>query len=125
MYSDILRKLQEKSIEPKMLYSVAHKQENNRGTWWYSLQTGEWRVSKGKHSDKEFEDIAYKPGWIRGRVFEFGGENWLIVYFVKNITGGQLLDLKDKLENELDLEIKNIINKDGEDMSDLIEDLKT
>jgi len=118
---------EKKDIDAKFLYSIAHKPEYNKGTWWYNLTTGEIQVGKDSasaHNDEEFKDIAHKPGWINGRVFSWNNKNILIVYYPKdNVTSTVLLDLDKKLENELGLKIDHAINQKGEDISHLLESL--
>jgi hypothetical protein len=108
-------------IDPKYLYSIAHKKENMLLVWWYNIDTGEFRSSdKDIHSDPVFKDIAYKPGWIRGRVFAYEGKVFLIIY-AERIPAGRLADIVDKANMRVDTPIRHIIGMDGEDMSYMIE----
>jgi len=113
-------------IDPKFLLSVGHKKENVKGIWWYSLETGELRISSDFnhiHAHDFFKDVAFKPGWIRGRVFKLSGKMYLIVYLGKigRITSNQLLDIIDKTSDELRVEINYAIDKEGNDLSYLLE----
>ena len=70
-------------IDPKFLLGLSHKADNVRCIWWYSLITGEFRSStnpKDTHHTETFKDISYKSKWIRGRVAEYKGKLFLVVY---------------------------------------------
>jgi hypothetical protein len=108
-------------IDPKYLYSIAHKQENALLVWWYNLNTGEFHSSvSNKHSDPVFKNIAYKPGWIRGRVFGYEGKTFLIIYS-ERIPAGSLADIVDKANMKGKSPIQHIIGMDGEDLSYMLE----
>jgi len=111
------------TIEPKFLMAVAHKDANVRSIWWYNVATGEMRSSsnpKDIHSSDVFKDVAHTAGWIRGRVFEFEGKAFLIIY-TDRLTASQLLDIISKAEMFTKLTIDHAVDYDGKDMSHILE----
>lgn len=131
MGKDLLDQLKEETavdvtnIDPKFLFSIAHKNENVKRIWWYSLESGDIRLSdkpEEKHSHDVFKDIAYKPGWIRGRVFEHDNKKFLMVYFVsETLLSSQLVDILDKVSNKLNTKINHVIDDKGNDISNILE----
>ena len=119
-------KIQKPDIDPKYLYSIAHKAENVKLIWWYSSTTGEIILSDNPeytHSHEMFTDVAYKPVWVRGRVFELQGKTFLIIYLskTKRLSSRQILDLIDKLNSKMDTQIDYVIDSEGKDLSYLLE----
>ena len=121
-----ISKLSEDSIDPMSISPLSHKPENVEGIWWYSLQTGELRVTDDptkNHQDPMFADIAHKPGWTKGRVSKISGKNFLTIYSNRNMLDRQYADLIYKLENWLDVRIDRVVDMKGNDLYKIIESL--
>lgn len=112
------------SLDPKFLISFAHKPEHVKGIWWYSLSTGEMKIDKThNHNDKVFKDVAYKPDWVKGRVFDYQDEMYLMVYSGTQLKDIQLIDIVDKIKHLIGVDVHKVIDATGEDLSYLLESL--
>jgi hypothetical protein len=112
----------------KYLYHASHEENKVKIIWWYSLTSGEIRWSTNYldiHSSSCFRDIYEKPGWIRGRIFEDEGKNYLLIYLYgyKRVTENVLMDLLSKLNSFLDKDISYVFDSNGTDLSNLLENI--
>ena len=110
-------------IDPMFLFGVGHRKENFVALYWYSLETGEIKITKNfgeKHSDQKWKDVAFRPSWTRGRVFKVGNKYILSAYSDKILTS-QLLDLIDKINSFLSIKVNRVVDKNGKDLSYMLE----
>ena len=126
--AQIPEKVEQIKVPPSHFISLAHKSSNVKGIWWYNLESGEMLWSDkptDTHSKAQiFKDIAFKPGWLRGRVFKYQGDNVLIIYLGhEKLSGDALADIIDKVNMKLEEPIKYAVDDRGLDISNLLESL--
>ena len=70
--------------EPILLnaFDIAHDPKNTKLVWWYNLTTGQF---ESEDTDSHLKIIQNKKlqidrSWIKGRVFEWQNETYLIIY---------------------------------------------
>ena len=116
--------------DPSGFMRAAHDPQNTQLIWWYNPSTGGFMKTTekdAKHSD-DLNNGALKfeewKDWMRGRVFEYDGKAYLIVYWPKNrnLTQAQWADLYDKAQNSVPGKvITRVIDDNGDDMSGMFE----
>lgn len=104
----------------------AYDSNNVLLVWWYNPATAEFVKSnnpKALHVDDINTKVKDYANWVRGRVFNYQGKNYLVVYYPekKKVTGLQLADIFDKAYNSVDDPITRIIDDNGKDISKLLE----
>jgi hypothetical protein len=123
---ELLEKLIKETSElilPQALY-WCHDKEKIRGVWWYQKSTGNLLSSDDKnvtHGNELVFGSADKiddPDWVRGRVLEYQGKNWLVIYLQlgdikRDINQDQLLNIANQLMRRLNLRIDKVASQDG------------
>lgn len=112
-------------IDPKFLRGIAHKAEYMKVVWWYSVTTGDLLATtkpRINHNNEFFKSVAYKPGYISGRVSRYDNTNILMVYD-RRITETAMVDLLHKLVPHYIDSIDYIVDGDGKNLSHTIDNV--
>jgi hypothetical protein len=115
--------------DPSGFMRAAHDPNNALLVWWYNPSTGAFIKSRtvgARHVD-DLNNGNIPPhdigDWVRGRVFEFGGKAYMIVYFMqkKKLPITSLQDIFDKAYNSVDKPITRVVDDNGDDLSSMFE----
>ena len=113
--------------DPSGFMRAAHDPKNCLLVWWYNPFTGEFRKTKTTTTSHREDEVMLKaedlPTWIRGRVFEFSGDVYLMVYIfgAKLISSDFLRDLFDLAQRSVSKTINKVIDDDGNDLLHMFE----
>ena len=107
-------RLVEKLIEEDLVgyikgkaFILVHNPLYYQGSWYYQLGTGDFIYStspKGHLDDPAFDRLIGKPNKIRGRVAQYGGIIFVVIYLdpdlssVTHLSEKVLLDIKYRIE---------------------------
>lgn len=114
-------------IDPRLLIMAGHNPNNVKYVWYYDSASNKIIGSyKSKsHDDQEFADISSKSDVTRGRVFEYNGETYLIIYgaiaAARNPTPEEVRNIYLQVSDIYDGNIDYVIDEEGNDVSDLTE----
>lgn len=119
---NIFKKILEHRRLLKNAFTLAH--ENKTAVWWCDLKTDllEFSFTAGGHLDKEFKlrDRARDPNVYRGRVFNYGGLNYLIIYHRPDNTSWIKRSISQKILRKIEYlyqpEIDYVIDEEGFDL---------
>jgi hypothetical protein len=114
-------------LDPSMLIMAGHNPNNVRYVWYYNNAdrkiVGSFKSKS--HDDKEFADIVSRNKDIRGRVFEYKGKTYLIIYgliaSVRNPSDDEIRDIYLQVSREYDKPIDHVVGEDGKDLSGVLE----
>jgi len=115
--------------DPSGLGHAANDPRNCKLVWWYDPRSAEFVKSRDpKHLhvlDVSRNVIKDYQHWVRGRVFQYQGKGYLVVYFPekKHLLSHQLVDILDKAMNSVDIQIDKVIDDNGRDLHDMLESL--
>lgn len=109
--------------DPSGFMRAAHDPKNCLLVWWYNIKTAEFQKSKepsSRHSDdQDFIKNEKLTEWVRGRVFEFKGKVYLMIYFPgkKNLSDTMIIDIFDNAQNSIEETITRVIDDNGDSIS--------
>ena len=130
-YNKELREAWKDHPDPSGFLKAAHSPENCLLIWWYNPFTGEFRKTKNPDASHSDDNILLTseelPLWIRGRIFKFRTEIYLMLYIFgrKIINVNFLNDLFDLASRSINEPITQVIDNNGDDLKYLFESWKS
>jgi len=114
-------------LDPSMLIMAGHNPNNVRYVWYYDNESKRIIGSSktGTHDDPIFANIVSKKDCIRGRVFEYKGRIYLIIYgliaSVRNPTDDEIRDIYLQASDQYGQNIDHVVSEEGKDLSSILE----
>ncbi len=109
-------------VAPEMLIMAGHNPKNVKYVWYYDDASKEVIGSDVKsHDDKVFSDVGSKEDKIRGRVFDYMGKKFLIIYGTvassRNPSDEEIRDIYLKVTQAYPEHIDFVVDEKGAEMS--------